>query len=166
MKELLLQYARYNLWANKEITDALRKLQPEQVNRELVSSFPSLRTTVYHTWSAEYIWLQRLLLVEQPIWVQGEFKGTFEQACTEWQLVSQQLVQFTERQYGDAAFEHVCLYHDRQKIAYKTPVVEILMHVFNHSTYHRGQLITMLRQVGEQVIPCTDFITFARKKKG
>jgi uncharacterized damage-inducible protein DinB len=43
-------------------------------------------------------------------------------------------------------------------------VYHVLHHIFNHSTYHRGQLVTMLRQLGSKDIPATDFIAFVKKK--
>lgn len=163
MKQLLLQYAQYNQWANKKMIDAMLKLGEGGVDQEIVSSFSTIRATVYHSWSAEYIWLQRLQLAEHPVWIEAEFNGTFEQACTEWQKASAQLINFVEKQYDDKAFEHVCLYHDRKNAPHKTAVSAILMHIFNHATYHRGQLVTMLRQAGAKEIPGTDFILFARK---
>ncbi len=152
MKELLLQNAHYNTWANKRVIDVLLKLEDHALDQEIVSSFPSLRATVSHTWSAEYIWLQRLQLAENPLWVESEFRGSMEQACNEWQNVSTQLIQFTERQYDDSAFGHVLQYYDRKKTSHKTPVFQVLQHVFNHSTYHRGQMITMLRQAWSKEI--------------
>ncbi len=164
MKELLLQYAQYNVWANKLILDTIGKLEDGAVDKEITSSFPSIRETVYHVWSAEYIWLQRLQLAEHPVWIQGEFNGAFEQACGDWQKVSATFVEFVEKQYDERAFEHVLQFYDRQKASHKMPVYQVLHHVFNHSTYHRGQLVTMLRQAGATDIPGTDFIRFARKK--
>ncbi len=164
MKELLLQYARYNVWANKQIIDSVFKLEEADVDREINSSFNTIRKTVYHVWSAEYVWLQRLQLVEHPLWVAGDFDGTFEAACIDWQRVSGELVQFAKKQFDDRSFGHVVQYHDLKKHPHKTPVSEIMLHVFNHSTYHRGQLITMLRQAGLNEIPGTDFITFVRIK--
>ncbi|MFZ1368754.1 MAG: DinB family protein, partial [Ferruginibacter sp.] len=52
----------------------------------------------------------------------------------------------------------------RNKEQVKMPVYQMLHHVFNHATYHRGQLVTMLRQLGVDKIPSTDFSTFCRKK--
>ncbi len=164
MKELLLQYAQYNVWANKLILDTILKLEHGATDKEIVSSFPSIRTTIIHVWSAEYSWLQRLQLAENPIWVQGEFSGTFEQACDAWQKTSAHLLQFVEKQYDDRSLEHVLQFYDRQKVSHKMPVYQVLQHVFNHSTQHRGQLITMLRQLGATKIPGTDFIGFARLK--
>jgi uncharacterized damage-inducible protein DinB len=164
MKELLLQYAQYNIWANKRIIDALLKLDESSLDTEITSSFPSLRKTVYHTWSAEFIWLQRVQLVENPVWIESDFQGTFREACSEWLGVSAAMVQFTEKQYDDSAFTHVLQYYDRAKASHKMQVCQVLQHVFNHSTYHRGQLVTMLRQAGAKEIPGTDFVIFARKK--
>ena len=164
MKELLLQYAAYNVWANKLIIDALLKLEEGAFDKEITSSFPSLRATVYHTWAAEFIWLQRLQLAERPEWVGDDLTKAFGESCEEWQKTSAALVQFVEKQYDDKALQHVLQFYDRKKASHKSPVFQVLQHVFNHSTYHRGQLVTMLRQAGAKEIPGTDFITFARKK--
>lgn len=163
MKEMLLQYAAYNVWANKLIIDAIMKLEEAQVDMEITSSFSSLRKTVYHVWSAEYIWLQRLELAERPVWIESDFDGTFLTVCDDWQKVSESLKAFTEKQFDDNALTHVLQYYDRKKNSHKTPVFQVLLHVFNHSTYHRGQLVTMLRQAGLKDIPGTDFIAYAWK---
>ncbi|MEI8279194.1 MAG: DinB family protein [Bacteroidota bacterium] len=161
MKEILLQFAKYNVWANKRIIDVLLKLEEEQLDQELVSSFATIRATVYHIWSAELIWLERLQLTEQPVWAESIFKGTFQEACKDWERVSDVLAQFIDRQYDDKGLEHVFQFYDRKKQSHKSPVYTTLNHVFNHSTYHRGQLITMLRQVGVKKLPSMDLVTFA-----
>lgn len=165
MKELLLQYAQYNQWANKKLIDVLLKAKAEQLEQIIVSSFPSLKDTVYHMWSAEYVWLQRLELAEQPIWMEDHFEGSFADACAAWQKTSQALIDFVSRQYDDRAFAHVLQYYNRQKQSFKTPVSGVLQHIFNHGAYHRGQLVTMLRQAGIKKIPGTDMILFLRNPK-
>lgn len=164
MKELLLPMARYNIWANKRISDALLKLEEEQLDMHIPSSFPSLRLTVHHLMSAENIWLQRLLLVEQPVWLESGFEGTFSEACGQWLTASEGLAAFTERQFDDKVFRHIFQYYDRKKKSVKLPVSTALQHVFNHSTFHRGQLVTMMRQAGLRKIPGTDLGIFAGLK--
>lgn len=164
MKELLQQYAKYNVWANKRIIDVILKLDAELFDKEMVSSFPSIKATVYHTWSAESVWMQRLALVEQPVWLADVFAGTFEEACANWQKVSEELVLFVEKQYDERSFQHVLQYYNFQKQSVKLPVYTVLMHIFNHSTQHRGQLVTMLRQAGARKIPATDLVAFAMGK--
>lgn len=163
MKEILLQYAAYNLWANKRIIDVMIALPEDELDKDIVSSFRSIRKTVYHTWSAEDIWLQRLRLTEHPVWAEGVFTGTFREACKLWEDVSLQLKAFIEQQFDDKAFDHEMQYYNLRKMPSKHRVADVLLHLFNHSTYHRGQLVTMLRQSGVQTIPATDLIAFVRK---
>lgn len=165
MKESLLQYARYNIWANAQLAAVLLKLTEEQLDMEIQSSFPSIRKTVYHMWSAEDIWLQRLNLVEQAIWAETGFSGDFKEAMENWTEASRGLAAFIDKQFNDAAFLHVMQYYNLKKQSVKLPVHVCLMQVLNHASYHRGQLVTMLRQVGVKKIPATDFFVFASKYK-
>lgn len=160
---MLVQMARYNLWANKLIIDTMLPLKDDLVNMEIASSFPSLCKTVYHMWSAEDIWVQRLLLVEQPVWAETGFSGSFAEAVKKWQQASKKLATFAEKQFSDDSFNHVMQYHNLKKLPVKVPVYVGLMQAFNHATYHRGQLVTMLRQAGVTKIPAMDFYLFAMK---
>ncbi|HMX78573.1 MAG TPA: DinB family protein, partial [Chitinophagaceae bacterium] len=65
---------------------------------------------------------------------------------------------------SDISLEHTIQYYNTKKENFKQPVWQIVLHVVNHSTYHRGQLINMLRQVGVEKLPHTDFIYWTRKK--
>ncbi len=163
MKELLLSYARYNVWANKQMIDALFKLEPALVDKEIASSFPSLRKTVYHVWGAEDIWLQRLQHVAKPTWVAAAFEGSFQEACHNWEQVSAQLLHYVSAMQDDA-LHNTLHYNDIKGNPYQRKIWEVLQHVCNHSTYHRGQLVTMLRQCGATEIPQTDFSFYLSQK--
>jgi uncharacterized damage-inducible protein DinB len=158
MKEALLQFARYNIWANKLMIDALLKLNATQLDMEITSSFNTIRKTVLHSYAAEYIWLQRLQLAENPVWAGNDTDMAIADVCADWLKVSEALAAFVEKQFDDRALEHVVQYYNMQKQLFKTPVYQVLQHTFNHATYHRGQLITMLRQAGVTKIPSTDYI--------
>ena len=60
--------------------------------------------------------------------------------------------------------DHVFQYYNQKKESFKQPIFQMMLHVFNHGTYHRGQLVNMLRQLGVEKIPPTDFIVWSRKK--
>ena len=143
--------------------DVLLKLDEEKLDKQIISSYPSLKETAYHIWGAEFLWLQRIQLTEQPVYIPYVFKGTFEEGCVDWREVSQVLIDFIDRQYDDKGLEHVFQYYNSEKKSFKNRVSEALQHVFNHSTYHRGQLVTMLRQTGVEKIPATDLTVFLRK---
>ncbi|TWW02072.1 DinB family protein [Chitinophaga pinensis] len=164
MKDILLSYAAYNLWANNKIADVLKKLPDTQLDQETGSSFGTLRKTVYHMWDVESLWYQRLHLVEQAVKPSPAFEGSFQDACARWQEQSVKLADWV-RTVQPVRLQHVVAYYDTRKQYCKSTVIEILMQVFNHATYHRGQLVTLLRQAGINKIPVTDYSEFTRGRK-
>ncbi|MBA2250918.1 MAG: DinB family protein [Chitinophagaceae bacterium] len=164
MKQLLQQYAAYNIWANKKISDVVSQLSEEQIHQEIVSSFPSVYKTMLHLMEVENAWWERLKLVEHPA-MSGWFTGNFADLIKKWMELSLQWEAWI-RQTNDVNIMHVFAYQNSKKEHFKQPVYEMLLHLFNHQTFHRGQLITMLRQLGIEKIPPTDFIVFSRSWKG
>ncbi len=161
MKQILTHYAQYNLWANRLVIEAMLALPTRSLNIEIESSFPTIKETALHMWSAEYIWLERLKQNPEPLWVQGIFIGLAKEMCNNWQRTSNELIDYVT-QLDETTLKSYCSYSDRSGYTHTTPVWQVLHHVFNHCTYHRGQLITMLRQAGATAIPGTDFIGFVR----
>jgi uncharacterized damage-inducible protein DinB len=163
MKQLLQQYAAYNIWANKIITERIAQLKEDVINKETPSSFSSIYKTVLHLMDVESLWWQRMKLVEHPIWPGKTFDGNFETLAAELIFLSKQWHDWISSA-NEINFTHVFAYHNSKKEYFKQPVYEMLLHLFNHQTYHRGQLVTMMRQNGFEKIPATDFIVFSRKK--
>lgn len=161
MKQLLQQYAASNLWANKIITEEIKQLTDEKINYVIISSFPSVYKTVLHMMEVENIWWERLMLYERATltgWFNGDFKALSEKLL---QLSTQWIDWVNEA--NETNIMHVFGYKNTRNESFRQPVYEVLLHLFNHQSYHRGQLVTMLRQLGVHNIPPTDFIVFARK---
>lgn len=163
MKKLLGQYAAYNEWANKMITDMVIDLPDDKVKRDIVSSFPSLYKTIAHMWDVESVWWQRMKLQEVVEWPSHKFDGTLLELLQNFHQQSRQWKEWVDLS-TEAALQHEFIYKNSKKDQFKQPVYETVMHLFNHQTYHRGQLITMLRQIGITKIPQTDLIAYLRKK--
>lgn len=161
MKQLLQQYAAYNLWANQRITGILINLEEAQLHREIVSSFTSIYKTATHAWGAEYIWYLRMLQLPMNDLLPSRFTGTVTELSNE---ILQQSGLW--REWIDTVTEDGLLaelpYTNLAGDKFEQPVYLLLQHVFNHNTFHRGQLVTMFRQVGVTKIPSTDFVTFTR----
>jgi uncharacterized damage-inducible protein DinB len=164
MKELLMQYAAYNSWAHKKIFDALKQLSDEQISQEVESSFNSIFKTVLHLLDAESIWWQRIKLAEHIEKPSDSFSGNFE-ALQQKLLDQSKLWEEWVGNAGEHQLQHVFAYQNSKKEQFKQPMYQMLLHLFNHGTYHHGQLITMMRQMGAAKIPETDFIVFSRMKK-
>ncbi len=164
MKQLLQQYAAYNFWANKILLERITQLSEEQITEEIVSSFPGIYKTVLHMVDAESIWWQRLKLAEHVDFPSQIFKGNFEDLSKILLQLSQQWEEWV-RKANEVNINHVFAYQNSKKELFKQPVYEVLLHLFNHQTFHRGQLVTMFRQSGMEKIPPTDFIVFTRSKR-
>ncbi len=163
MKKLLEQYAAYNHWANLRMTEMANNLSDEILHREINSSFSSIYKTLLHLWDVEDIWWQRLKLSEQQVWQSETFKGSIIELSTNLVSQSKHWKEWVDVA-TEAALQHEFIYRNSKKDQFKQPVYEMLTHLFNHQTFHRGQLITMVRQTGEGNIPNTDLISFLRKK--
>lgn len=164
MKTLLLKYAAYNMWANKRILETIGQLSETQLQQEIISSFPGIIKTLLHMWDAESIWWQRLKLAEQIERPGQLFSGNFEALQKKLLFQSGQWEQWVASA-SENQLQHVFAYQNSKREQFKQPVSEVLLHLFNHGTYHRGQLVTMLRQLGIEKIPATDFIVWSRSKK-
>jgi uncharacterized damage-inducible protein DinB len=163
MKEILQQYAAYNSWANQKLFDIILKLDENLQQQIVASSFPNLYATVLHMWDAESAWWQRMKLHEKIVIPSENFNPTMQEAVNGL-LQQNKLWEDWVNNATVPALEHVFAYQNTKKEQFKQPVYQMIHHVFNHGTYHRGQLVTMLRALGIDKIPPTDFILWSRKK--
>lgn len=164
MKELLMDLAAYHYWADQRILDALKSLPEEMLDKEIPSSFPSLRKTLYHLWDAENTWIQRLKLQEPILPPSRGFTGNFDEFSGLFLQCNQSLEEWIGKT-SEQGLLHVVAYYNSKHEQLKNPVYQCLVQVLNHATYHRGQLVTMLRFLGITKIPATDYIAFKRTKK-
>ena len=162
MKQLLQQYAAYNVWANSKIMEAAGLLGADDLEREIMSSFSSITKTATHMMEVENVWWERLQLVEKAT-PPGWFNGSFSELSDKLISLSRQWQSWVEKA-DEARIDHVFAWYNFKKEYFKEPVYKMLLHLFNHQTHHRGQIVTMLRQLGVDKIPSTDFIVFARGK--
>jgi uncharacterized damage-inducible protein DinB len=165
MKELLMQYAAYNVWANHKIIFAIEQLPEELWYKQTPSSFDTLFKTVLHMWDAESIWWQRIRLHEHIVIPSQQFDSSLKDACNGLLHQSMQWEDYV-RQLDAPALNSDLIYKNSQGEQFFQPLPEVLHHVFNHGTYHRGQLVTMMRCLGAANVPATDFIQYARRKEG
>ena len=163
MKDTLSQLAAYNIWANQKLAEVILALPAEKQNQEVPSSFKSLYTTLLHMYHAESVWWQRMKLQERFNLPMETFKGSMQELSNELLQQNRQWQQWVNTA-TDPMLDHVFQYFSQKKESFKQPIFQMLLHVFNHGTYHRGQLVNMLRQLGVEKIPQTDFIVWSRKK--
>jgi uncharacterized damage-inducible protein DinB len=163
-KDYFIQLADYTVWANNIAHSWLERITDEQWKQPIVSSFNSLETTVVHTAGAERIWLDRLNQVEAPVFLSSVFKGSKKEAIEIWAKASLGLKSFVEN-FDEKNYQQILRFKRIDGNVYELLHDQTLLHVFNHSTYHRGQIVTMLRQVGFTDINSTDMSAYFWAKK-
>lgn len=149
--EQILELYDFNAWADQQVFEACAALTPEQFTRPIVSSFPSVRDTLVHIVGGEWIWLQ--LWQNRPLSADmlRSYTGKFTDLASVragWAEVEKERRAFLCALTA-ADLEHVIEYQSlmvKRRFAYS--LRRMLLHVVNHSTYHRGQLTTLLRQIG------------------
>ena len=149
---------RYNQWANHRVRQALAKLPHEDFTRDLGNSYPSLRDTAVHIAWAEWIWLERWKGTSPRSVFQVSDFPTVDALETKWSEVERGQVTLLDTLPAER-LRDVVPYVNLQGHTWRYPLWRQMVHVVNHSTYHRGQLTTMLRQVKAQVVT-TDFLVY------
>jgi uncharacterized damage-inducible protein DinB len=160
-KNYFIQLSKYNIWANDIVCAWLEKITDAQWTQYVLSSFNSIQETVLHIIAAEHIWYQRMNKEENQVWLQSAFEGTKDEHITLWKKTSAALKDFIES-FDENNLQLKLDFKRLNGDAYSMPYHELLAHVFNHSTYHRGQLVTMHRQVGFTDVESTDMLGFFR----
>jgi uncharacterized damage-inducible protein DinB len=163
MKEILQQFSGYHLWANEALLDVIMALPAEKQTATVPSSFNSLFKTALHVWEAEYTWWQRLQLQSGTTKLSDNLNRSMQEVRDGLLQQNRQWNEWVMRANEDMLQNHLN-YKNSRGDAFEQPVYQILLHLFNHGTYHRGQLVNMLRQLGVDKISPIDFIVFGRKK--
>jgi uncharacterized damage-inducible protein DinB len=151
----------YSSWASRKLLDAALALSEEDQRRELGVSHKSLRGTLEHIFFADRIWFARTV---DPGVITGGFADfpAGETLVTAWPKLMT-LWEEWAASLSDNDLLRVVAYKDLKGNPYTTPVWQIVLHVVNHATLHRGQAMSLLRQLGVAPPP-TDLIFYYREK--
>lgn len=152
----------YNFWANHRSLAAAEKLTKEDFAKPLGSSFGSVRDTLAHICGAEWIWFERFqgrspsgLPDVKQFEDLASLRGT-------WMQQESRLLAFV-RGLTQADLDREMEYKTLKFGVYRNPLWQSMQHVVNHGTYHRGQVTTMLRQLGAEPI-LTDLMHFYHER--
>lgn len=163
MKKLIRDYAAFNTWANDRICSEVILLTEEEFLLEMKSSFKNIRETLLHIWDAQDIWLERFDGTSPSKWPSASFNGS-KIELIDGLMASSEALEARAYEYDKQQLKKKVNYTTMKGNNGTSPLYQMLLHVVNHGTYHRGQLVTMLREVGKTEIPATDLIAFYREQ--
>lgn len=152
MKKHFRDLIQYNDWANMRVLITLE--QSDFKNERLLQLFS-------HLISAQIIWLNRIKDIPTspfPLWEQyklRELRTMTEESTTNW-------LNYMDHHKFET-FEEMIFYKNSSEKKFENTIREVITHVVNHSTYHRAQIATLLKEEGIEP-PVTDYIVYARQK--
>jgi len=151
----------YSAWSSARLLEAAGGLTEEELSRDLKVSHQSVIGTLAHVFGADRIWFDRIHgRVRQGLFDPGEDLSL--RALGElWPAVSRNWNEWAAA-LDDSSVQSTASYRTLDGTPYESPLWQIVLHVVNHASYHRGQVSAMLRQLG-RVPPATDLIAYYRK---
>ena len=148
----------YGRWANARTLDSVAPLTPEEYGRALGGSFGSVQGTLVHLYSADWVWLERWHGRSPRSLGEAQQAPTLETLREKWREVEEGHAAFV-RGLTEERLTQELTYVNFAGETWTYPLGEALLHVANHGTYHRGQVATLLRQLGKTPIS-TDYLRF------
>jgi uncharacterized damage-inducible protein DinB len=160
----LQDLAAYNVWAISRLADWLRTKPTALLEVEAASSFPGIKATLLHIRDVERSLLAQLQEVPIPfaeqIGSEDSLEDVLEKLVEHAALFEEYLQSLTEEELQEECYCKVMFVGEICR-----PRFEIIQHCLNHSTYHRGQVITIGHQVGLRDAPMTDYLFYVLRVK-
>jgi uncharacterized damage-inducible protein DinB len=153
----------YHYWARDRMFAALEALTPEQYTKDLGNSFRSVRDTVVHIYFAEWVWYSRWTGTSPTSFPHAEDFPDLAAIRAPWKSQEHKVRLFIGS-LGPLGLERMFDYTLFNGQPSKSVFWHMLQHVVNHGTYHRGQVTTMVRQLGAPPPKSQDLITFYRER--
>ncbi|HWF07221.1 MAG TPA: DinB family protein [Bryobacteraceae bacterium] len=145
-------HIRYTNWASNQLLDAVAALSAEDRERANGISHGSILGTLAHVMFADWIWYTRVVApIDRPAETLEVLQRDWPDIQRRWEAWSDSLT--------DAALDRFVSFKRANGAESGAPVWQIVLHVVNHGTLHRGQVMGMLRQLGVAP-PATDLIRY------
>jgi uncharacterized damage-inducible protein DinB len=152
----------FDQWATDRILEIVAAVPEDQYAKNLNSSHGGIRGTLVHYYGAEWIWLERWKETNPTTLIKEEDLPTFPLLKEKWNLLRHELNQFVAS-LTEEKLQSPLSYKDLKGNEHTQLLWQQMQHLVNHSTFHRGQVVTMLRQIGVKPV-ATDLIAYYRKK--
>ncbi|WP_166921218.1 DinB family protein [Flavobacterium poyangense] len=153
-KNIMTNYAEYNLWVNQQFVNWLSTKSEELLHKEVPSSFSSIVKTLNHIWATEEYWYS--VIAETSEFDKRENQELITAEILEGLVNrSTKLAEFIKSLSEEQLLKKVKI--ENPWFQCEQPISDYLLQVVNHGTYHRGQIVTMGRNIGITDATNTDY---------
>lgn len=154
----------YHYWARDRMLAAIELLAPDQYTRDLGSSFKSIRDTAVHTYAAEWAWHERWQGRSPAALLPSDRFPDVASLRAAWRETERAIRAFVDG-LSASDVDRVIEYKLLSGAPGASPIGHMVQHVVNHASYHRGQVTTMLRQIGAAPAKSMDMIGYYRERQ-
>lgn len=154
----------YHYWARDRMLEAVDGLTPEQYAKDLGSSFTSVRDTVVHTYGAEWNWYERWIGHSPTALPEVTMFPDVATLRSAWKTQERSVRLLVDALASSNELDRTFRYRTFDGQEMESLFSQMLQHVVNHATFHRGQVTTMLRQLGAPAPKQQDLIRFFRER--
>jgi len=154
-------FARYNAWANNRLYGACAELPSGEYLKPRQSFFGSIHATLNHLLVGDRIWLGRIEQRPVKLALNQILYGDFVALAVARTAEDERLIRIVDG-IDSTQLEETIDYVNSRGQRFRTPIRQVLAHLFNHQTHHRGQVHDMLSQT-DVPPPELDLIFFLRQ---
>jgi uncharacterized damage-inducible protein DinB len=158
--DTLRMHLAYTAWASRRLMDVVARLSPEELNRDFLTADRSILGTLVHVFAGDRIWLARLSGAPSPAFV-SDADYSMAVLQNDWPALYEKWRQWALG-LTDQSAQALLAYESRGK-SYQQPIWQLILHVVNHGTHHRGQVSGFLRTMG-QTPPPLDLVAYYREQ--
>lgn len=158
LKEHVLRMAEYNQWMNEKVYTACKKLTPHQIIENRKAFFGSVLGTLNHLLVADIIWLKRISMalnsysaleavaeIPMPASLDTILYADLNTLWSQRERLDWLFLSFTQAVTEEDLLQPIN-YKNMKGLEFNRKPFNLLMHIFNHQTHHRGQITTLLSQ--------------------
>lgn len=149
----------YHMWANKKMFHYFQDKAVEKLFfKEVQSVFPSISGVIDHIYMVDHLWFNRMKGRENAEFAEVHF-ASVKEADQKIGVLHEEMAAFLARTNTNQLIN----YQNSKGELFTNTIDELVIHIANHGTYHRGNVTAILRQLGKEGIS-TDYIHFLREK--
>jgi uncharacterized damage-inducible protein DinB len=157
--DILRNHLEYTTWASKRLVDAVAGLSQEQLTRDFQTADHSILGTLAHVYAADRVWLARVTNAPAAPFITDADRN-LSVLLHDWPALLERWRQWASSLTDENTVANIS-YKDLKGNPYTQPLWQIVLHVVNHGTHHRGQVSGFLRALGHQPPPL-DLMAFHR----
>jgi uncharacterized damage-inducible protein DinB len=159
--EVLIDYLRYSRWASSTLLDACEQLTEEELHHDLRTAYPTVWATLVHIYQADCTWWTRFQRKHVSSLSEFEPGSSIAELRERWMRTLAKLQEFAQSR-TEEQWREMLIYHNTKGTEFQQPLWQAFMHMANHATLHRGQILAMFRQL-DRVPPSVDIMNYSKE---